>query len=257
MTVSSPADDVVPVDGSLHETFDVEPPYEPAADALEHLAKYDDRFLDRELSWLRFNLRLLGMAEDESLPLLERVRSMAFFASNLDEFFMVRVAGLKRRIAAGMAVRAASGLMPRDILEAIWTRTTEQMQRHATFFRDDLVPALSASGIDLVRWEELDREEQKFAKRFFKEHVFPVLTPLAIDPAQPFPYISGLPSTWPSWSTTRGPARRLGPGEGAPDVQPGRGAGQPALRTARGHHRRAPPFPLVPSSSHLKTDLSP
>ncbi len=132
------------------------------------------------------------MAEDESLPLLERVRSMAFFASNLDEFFMVRVAGLKRRIAAGMAVRAASGLMPRDILEAIWTRTTEQMQRHATFFRDDLVPALSANGIDLVRWEELDREEQKFAKRFFKDRVFPVLTPLAVDPAHPFPYISGL-----------------------------------------------------------------
>ncbi len=192
MTVSSPADDVVPEDGTVHETFDVEPPYVPSADALEHLAKYEDRFLDRELSWLRFNLRLLGMAEDESLPLLERVRSMAFFASNLDEFFMVRVAGLKRRIAAGMAVRAASGLMPRDILEAIWTRTTEQMQRHATFFRDDLVPALSANGIDLVRWEDLDREEQKFAKRFFKDRVFPVLTPLAVDPAHPFPYISGL-----------------------------------------------------------------
>jgi len=192
MTVSSPADDLVPDDGALHETFDVEPPYVPSADALEHLAKYEDRFLDRELSWLRFNLRLLEMAEDESLPLLERVRSMAFFASNLDEFFMVRVAGLKRRIAAGMAVRAASGMMPRDILEAIWTRTTEQMQRHANFFRDDLVPALSASGIDVVRWEDLDRDEQKFAKRFFKDRVFPVLTPLAVDPAHPFPYISGL-----------------------------------------------------------------
>ena len=117
---------------------------------------------------------------------------MAFFASNLDEFFMVRVAGLKRRIAAGMAVRAASGLMPRDMLEAIWTRTAEQSQRHAEFFRDDLVPALSANGIDLVRWDDLDREEQKFCKRFFKERVFPVLTPLAVDPAHPFPYISGL-----------------------------------------------------------------
>ena len=192
MTVSSPADDLVPDDGAVHETFEVEPPYVPDAEALDHLAKYDDRFLDRELSWLRFNLRLLEMAEDESLPLLERVRSMAFFASNLDEFFMVRVAGLKRRIAAGMAVRAASGMMPRDVLETIWVRTAEQSQRHAEFFRVDLVPQLSANGIDLVRWEDLDREEQKFCKRFFKDRVFPVLTPLAVDPAHPFPYISGL-----------------------------------------------------------------
>jgi polyphosphate kinase len=190
--VSSPADDPVPDLTAVHETFDVEPPYEPDAEALEHLAKYDDRFLDRELSWLRFNLRLLELAEDDHLPLLERMRSMAFFASNLDEFFMVRVAGLKRRMAAGMAVRAASGLMPREILEAIWTRTAEQSQRHAAFFRDDLVPALSANGIDLVRWDDLDREEQKFCKRFFKDRVFPVLTPLAVDPAHPFPYISGL-----------------------------------------------------------------
>jgi polyphosphate kinase len=192
MTLPSPADDVLTPEGSMHEAFEVEPPYVPEPEALAHLSQYDDRFLDRELSWLRFNVRLLEMAEDESLPLLERVRSMAFFSSNLDEFFMVRVAGLKRRLAAGMAVRAASGLMPRDVLEAIWTRTSEQMQRHATFFRDVLVPALSANGIDLVRWEDLDREEQKFAKRFFKDRVFPVLTPLAVDPAHPFPYISGL-----------------------------------------------------------------
>jgi polyphosphate kinase len=190
--VTSPADDLVPEDGALHETFEVDPPYVPDAEALEHLAEYDDRFLDRELSWLRFNLRLLGTAEDETLPLLERVRSLAFFASNLDEFVMVRVAGLKRRMAAGMAVRAASGLMPREVLEQIWTRTAEQMQRHAAFFRDDMVPALSANGIDLVRWEDLDREEQKSAKRFFRDRVFPVLTPLAVDPAHPFPYISGL-----------------------------------------------------------------
>src|SRR6478609_9465206 len=167
MTVSravpSPADDPVPDDSAVHETFEVAPPYVPDAEALAHLAKYEDRFLDRELSWLRFNLRLLELAEDVSLPLLERVRSMAFFTSNLDEFFMVRVAGLKRRIAAGMAVRAASRLMPREILEAIWTRSAEQMHRQATYFRDVLVPALSASGIDLVRWEDLDREEQQFA----------------------------------------------------------------------------------------------
>ncbi len=192
MTLQSPADDVLPDGRGVLETYDVEPPYAPDAEALASLAKYEDRFLDRELSWLRFNLRLLEMAEDDSLPLLERVRSLAFFASNLDEFFMVRVAGLKRRIAAGMAVRAASGKMPREQLEAIWSRSAEQMQRHAAVFRDDIVPALSATGIELVRWDELDREEQKFCKRFFRDRVFPVLTPLAVDPAHPFPYISGL-----------------------------------------------------------------
>jgi polyphosphate kinase len=195
MSMTSPADDVVPddrADRGVHDTFDVEPPYVPGAEALTSLAKYDDRFLDRELSWLRFNLRLLELAEDDTLPLLERVRSLAFFASNLDEFVMVRVAGLKRRIAAGMAVRAASGLMPRDVLEAIWRRTSEQMKRHAEFFRDEIVPALSANGIEIVRWDQLDREEQKSAKRFFRDRVFPVLTPLAVDPAHPFPYISGL-----------------------------------------------------------------
>src|SRR3954451_6262986 len=105
------------------EPFDVEPPYQPDDAALAAGAAYEDRFLDRELSWLHFNQRVLELAEDATLPLLERVRFLAIFASNLDEFFMVRVAGLKRRIAAGLAVRAVSGLMPRDVLEQIWTTT--------------------------------------------------------------------------------------------------------------------------------------
>ena len=135
---------------------------------------------------------MLELAENDSLPLLERARFLAIFASNLDEFFMVRVAGLKRRIAAGVAVRAASGLMPREVLEQIWEVTDELASRHAAVFRDDIVPALAAEGIDLVRWDDLDRDEQKYCKRLFKERVFPVLTPLAVDPAHPFPYISGL-----------------------------------------------------------------
>jgi polyphosphate kinase len=174
------------------EPFDVEPPYVPDHDTLASVASYDDRFLDRELSWLAYSRRVLGQAEDPSLPLLERVRFAAIFSSNLDEFFMVRVAGLKRRIAADVAVRAASGLMPRDILERIWAETRDQMERHARLFRDELVPALAAEGVELVRWRDLDRDEQKFCKRLFKERVFPVLTPLAVDPAHPFPYISGL-----------------------------------------------------------------
>jgi polyphosphate kinase len=185
-----------PSEPGLHvvgsETFDVEPPYVPGEQELAALERYDDRFLDREASWLRFNQRVLELAEDDSLPLLDRVRFLAIFASNLDEFFMVRVAGLKRRIAAGVAVRAASGHLPREVLEAIWTETPELMGRHATLFRDEVVPALRAEGIELVRWVELDREEQKHCKRLFKDRVFPVLTPLAVDPAHPFPYISGL-----------------------------------------------------------------
>ncbi|GAA2007631.1 RNA degradosome polyphosphate kinase [Nocardioides kribbensis] len=164
----------------------------PDDEALAAVEKYDDRFLDRELSWLRFNQRVLELAEDRDLPLLERVRFLAIFTSNLDEFFMVRVAGLKRRIAAGLAVRAASGLMPRDVLHHIWTTTRELSERQAHLFRDEIVPALGDHGIELVRWDDLDREEQKQCKRMFKDRIFPVLTPLAVDPAHPFPYISGL-----------------------------------------------------------------
>ncbi len=185
-----------PVDLGLRvvesETFDVEPPYEPGEEESTALEEFPDRFLDREESWLRFNQRVLELAEDSSLPLLERARFLAIFASNLDEFFMVRVAGLKRRIAAGVAVRAASGHLPREVLETIWSMSDELMSRHATLFQEEIVPALNAEGIELVRWDDLDREEQKFCKRLFKERVFPVLTPLAVDPAHPFPYISGL-----------------------------------------------------------------
>lgn len=184
-----------PLDPSLRvvpaDIFDVDPPYSP--EEVEFApGEFEDRFLDRELSWLRFNQRVLELAENEDLPLLERVRFLAIFASNLDEFFMVRVAGLKRRIAAGVAVRAASGMMPREVLEQIWRETDSLASRHALVFREDVIPALAKEGIEVVRWEDLDREEQKLCKKLFKERVFPVLTPLAVDPAHPFPYISGL-----------------------------------------------------------------
>ena len=163
------------------------------AESLTEVAKYDDRFLDRELSWLHFNQRVLELAEDPQVPLLERTRFLAIFASNLDEFFMVRVAGLKRRIAAGMAVRAASGLLPREVLEAIWEETAgADRSGTPTCSASEIVPALANHGIELVRWDDLDREEQKRCKRLFRDRVFPVLTPLAVDPAHPFPYISGL-----------------------------------------------------------------
>jgi polyphosphate kinase len=151
-----------------------------------------DRFLDRELSWLAFNERVLELAEDPGLPLLERAKFLAIFASNLDEFFMVRVAGLQRRIATGIAVRAASGLMPRELLEAIHRRSGELQQRHAEVFHRDIEPVLAAEGIRILRWDEASEAERDQLALFFREKVFPVLTPLAVDPAHPFPYISGL-----------------------------------------------------------------
>src|SRR4051812_30007330 len=183
--------DIGPSDTALRgvpsESFDVEPPYDHASETLQ-----PDRFLDREVSWLAFNTRVLELAEDRNQPLLERVRFLSIFASNLDEFFMVRVAGLKRRIAAGVAVPAASGLLPREVLEQIWDATSALMARQASLFRDEITPELAKEGIEVLRWVDLDREEQKHCKRLFKERVFPVLTPLAVDPAHPFPYISGL-----------------------------------------------------------------
>ncbi|WP_029251980.1 RNA degradosome polyphosphate kinase [Paraoerskovia marina] len=152
----------------------------------------DDRFADREISWLAFNERVLELAEDDRQPMLERVRFLSIFASNLDEFFMVRVAGLKRRIATGLAVTAASGLSPREVLEAISVRAQDLMARHAQVFRDSVQPALASEGITLVHWDELEAKEQDRLHKFFRKRIFPVLTPLAVDPAHPFPYISGL-----------------------------------------------------------------
>ncbi|CAM5679647.1 Polyphosphate kinase OS=Streptomyces glaucescens OX=1907 GN=ppk PE=3 SV=1 [Streptomyces glaucescens] len=150
------------------------------------------RFLDRERSWLAFNERVLELAEDPETPLLERANFLAIFASNLDEFFMVRVAGLKRRIATGVATRSASGLQPREVLEMIWARSRELMARHAACYHEDVAPALAEEGIHLVRWSELTEKEQARLFTLFKHQIFPVLTPLAVDPAHPFPYISGL-----------------------------------------------------------------
>src|SRR5450759_2955101 len=151
-----------------------------------------DRFLEREVSWLQFNERVLQLAADESTPLLERARYLAIFASNLDEFFMVRVAGLKRRIATGLAVRSASGLEPREVFDEISSVAHKLMATHASLFEGQVRPALIAEGITIARWEELSEGEQEGLHRMFRDQIFPVLTPLAVDPAHPFPYISGL-----------------------------------------------------------------
>ncbi len=152
-----------------------------------------DRFLDRELSWLAFNERVLDLAKDRlRVPLLERAKFLAIFASNLDEFYMVRVAGLKRRIAAGVAVPTLSGLMPREVHSAIQTRTRELVTEQARVFADEIRPELAEQGIEILSWEELTADEQDRMDDLFAERIFPVLTPLAVDPSHPFPYISGL-----------------------------------------------------------------
>jgi polyphosphate kinase len=173
---------------SHNREYDVEPAYDIAAAGDLPV----DRFSDRELSWLAFNQRVLELAENDRVPLLERAKFLAIFASNLDEFYMVRVAGLKRRIAAGVAVKAASGLMPREVLDRSLTRSRELMDRHAETWRKVVQPALTEQGIDILRWDDLEHTEREDMTRFFRDRVFPVLTPLAVDPAHPFPYISGL-----------------------------------------------------------------
>ncbi|QYC45068.1 Polyphosphate kinase [Nonomuraea coxensis DSM 45129] len=151
-----------------------------------------ERFLNREESWLQFNERVLELAEDSALPLLERVRFLAIFASNLDEFFRVRVAGLKRRMATGLLLRTKSGLKPREELIRLAGVADALARRHAAVFHDKICPQLASEGIEIVRWEDLDREERTELRKLFRERIRPVLTPLAVDPAHPFPYISGL-----------------------------------------------------------------
>jgi len=151
-----------------------------------------DRFLDRELSWLAFNQRVLELAEDPNQPLLERANFLAIFASNLDEFFMVRVAGLKRRIATGLAVPTNVGRAPLDVLADISQMAHELQDRHARAFRHLVKPALDEAGIHIESWSDLDEKDRVSVSEIFSAQIFPVLMPLAVDPAHPFPYISGL-----------------------------------------------------------------
>jgi len=151
-----------------------------------------DRYLDREDSWLRFAQRVLELSEDQRIPLLERVRFAAIFASGLDEFFGVRVAGRMRRMATGLPVESASGKPAEEVLAHVLEMAGELQSRHARCFTESLLPDLADEGIEILRWKELVPDEQEQLKAYFKERIFPVLTPLAVDPAHPFPFISGL-----------------------------------------------------------------
>src|SRR5579871_4878277 len=151
-----------------------------------------ERYLDREESWLRFNERVLELAEDESVPLLERVRFSAIFANNLDEFFMVRVAGLVRRMVAGFPVEGTGVRLPRQVLENTLELAGQLTVRHARVFSERINPELAERGIEILRWKELSSGERDNLSELFRQRIYPVLTPLVVDPAHPFPFISGL-----------------------------------------------------------------
>ena len=151
-----------------------------------------ERLIDRELSWLSFNERVLELAEDQSKPLLERCRFLAIFSSNLDDFYMIRVATLKRKLEAGVVKKNTAGFTPLELMAEVSKRTQELIERQTKCFHEDLFPKLSASGIEITPWEDLDAQEKDYINKLFTNKIFPVLTPLAVDPSHPFPYISGL-----------------------------------------------------------------
>ena len=156
-------------------------------------------YVNRELSWLDFNERVLALAEDESIPLLERVKFLAIYASNLDEFVMVRVAGLHDQVDAGIDARGPDGLSPSQTLDALAARMRDLARRHASQFTDTISPALTEHGIRIVDGDACDGEERRRLDALFHDQIFPVLTPLAVGPGRPFPYISNLSLSIAVW----------------------------------------------------------
>jgi len=176
-------------------TIEVVPEPEPeASSAARHDIELDDPslYLNRELSWLDFNDRVLQLAEDESLPLMERVKFAAIFTSNLDEFFMIRVAGLHDQLDAGLTGRGLDGYTPAEALAAIHERVAELMGRQSACVSNQLRPALGAQGIEIIGWHDCTEDQQRELRARFRRQIFPVLTPLAVGLGRPFPYISNL-----------------------------------------------------------------
>jgi polyphosphate kinase len=183
-------DDIISLDAGVVTDFDDD--YDEAAPQTPGEPLPEGRYLDRELSWLAFNTRVLELAEDPTVPVLERANFLAIFASNLDEFFMVRVAGLKRRILTDLAVPTNVGRRPTDVLQDISIKAHELQARHAAAYQDLVRPALAEAGIRIATYDELDEADRVNLRDIFSNQIFPVLMPLAVDPAHPFPYISGL-----------------------------------------------------------------
>src|ERR687893_2993796 len=159
---------------------------------LEDVHGAADRYLNRELSWLDFNARVLSLADRPDVPLLERAKFLAIFSTNLDEFFQVRVAGLKDQEAAGLGTVSLEGKSPTEQLAAVRARVEDLLAHQSRIFLEEVVPLLADAGIRLSNWEELDEEDTAYLISEFEQRIFPVLTPLAVDPSHPFPYISNL-----------------------------------------------------------------
>ena len=151
-----------------------------------------DELIDREISWLSFNERVLELAEDKEVPLLERLRYMAIFSNNLDEFFMVRVASVLGKIENQITFTNTAGYTPQQLLTAVTDKARALATRHANLFKNEILPALQSHKIDLIHWNDLLEDERNYVSKLFRERIYPVLTPLAVDPSHPFPYISGL-----------------------------------------------------------------
>ena len=151
-----------------------------------------DRLIDRELSWLSFNERVLDLAEDKNIPLLERCRFLAIFSSNLDDFYMIRVASLKMKIEKGYFKANSAGFTPQELMKEISEKTQKLINRQSICFQEVILPELAGNGIEISTWEQLSADEKKYVTKIFNDRIFPVLTPLAVDPSHPFPYISGL-----------------------------------------------------------------
>ncbi len=151
-----------------------------------------ERLIDRELSWLSFNERVLDLAEDTNIPLLERCRFLAIFSSNLDDFYMIRVASVKRKIESGLFKANSAGYSPQELLKEISEKTQRLINRQSICFQESIQPELAQHGIEITTWDLLSSDEKKYVSKIFTDRIFPVLTPLAVDPSHPFPYISGL-----------------------------------------------------------------
>ena len=149
-------------------------------------------YQDRELSWLDFDTRVLELSEDSTIPLLERLRFLAIFSSNLDEFFMVRVASIKAKIERGSTTINSAGYAPKELLDLVLKRTQVLVNIQAERFRDEIVPELRKEGIEFLKISEVTDSEREDLKNYYNNRIFPVLTPLVVDPSHPFPYISGL-----------------------------------------------------------------
>ena len=149
-------------------------------------------YINRHLSWLKFNWRVLCEALDQRHPLLERVKFLSIFASNLDEFFMIRVSNLRRKLAAGVVEPSQDGMTPAEQMTAIRRELMEHLAELAACWQQDVLPKLHAAGIHILNYDELTAGQQERLREYFLREIFPVLTPLAFDPAHPFPHISNL-----------------------------------------------------------------